>query len=128
MADYSFQVRDLGDTVAAMTHGQFDELSDYLLNSHGMYLSRRPGTGSVEAPAAASLTGGYSVYLENYPPANKIQVIKTIRETSGAGLGEAKQASENLPARIVFDRSHDEAERVRKAFAERGAICSIRTV
>ena len=58
--------------------------------------------------------------------ANKIQVIKVIRELTGLGLREAKAAAEELPSKIKEGISKDEAAQVRAKLEEAGAKVDVK--
>ena len=53
--------------------------------------------------------------------AEKIKVIKVVRELTGLGLKEAKALVEGAPATIKEGLSKDEAENLKKAIEEAGA-------
>ena len=54
--------------------------------------------------------------------ANKIAVIKAVRTATGLGLKEAKDLVESAPAKIKEGVSKDDAEALKKAFEEAGAV------
>ena len=53
--------------------------------------------------------------------ANKINVIKVVREITGLGLKEAKDLVDNPPKPIKEGASKDEAEEIKKKVEEAGA-------
>jgi large subunit ribosomal protein L7/L12 len=56
----------------------------------------------------------------------KINVIKVVREVTGLGLKEAKDATENTPSVIKESASKEEAEEIKKKFEEAGATCELK--
>ena len=58
--------------------------------------------------------------------ANKINVIKVVREVTSLGLKEAKDLVEAAPKAIKEGVNKDEAEKIKKAFAEVGATVEIK--
>jgi large subunit ribosomal protein L7/L12 len=56
----------------------------------------------------------------------KINVIKAVREVTSLGLKEAKDLVEGAPATIKEGVSKDEAESIKKKFAEAGAEVTIK--
>ncbi len=54
--------------------------------------------------------------------ANKIAVIKAVRTATGLGLKEAKDLVESAPAKIKEGVSKEDAEALKKAFEEAGAV------
>ena len=58
--------------------------------------------------------------------ANKIKVIKVVRELTGLGLKEAKEAVESAPKIIKEGASKEEAEEIKAKFEEQGAKVKIK--
>lgn len=52
--------------------------------------------------------------------ANKIQVIKVVKDATGKGLKEAKDLVDNLPATLKEDIKKEEAEELKKKIEEAG--------
>ena len=57
---------------------------------------------------------------------NKIGVIKVVREVTSLGLKEAKDLVEGAPKPIKEGVSKDEAENIKKKFAEAGATVEVK--
>ena len=60
------------------------------------------------------------------PGANKINVIKVVRELTGLGLKEAKELVDNPPKPVKEGVSKEEAEEVKKKLAEAGAEVEVK--
>jgi large subunit ribosomal protein L7/L12 len=58
--------------------------------------------------------------------ANKINVIKAVREVTSLGLKEAKELVEGAPKPIKEGVNKDEAEAIKKKFVEAGATVEIK--
>jgi large subunit ribosomal protein L7/L12 len=58
--------------------------------------------------------------------ANKINVIKAVREVTSLGLKEAKDLVDGAPKPIKEDVSKEEAETIRKKFTEAGATVEVK--
>lgn len=58
--------------------------------------------------------------------AEKIKVIKVVREITGLGLKEAKELVDNAPKTIKEGISKDDAEAMAAKFKEVGATCEIK--
>ena len=58
--------------------------------------------------------------------AEKIKVIKVVREITGLGLKEAKELVDNAPKTIKEAISKDDAEALAAKFKEVGATCEIK--
>ena len=57
--------------------------------------------------------------------ANKINVIKVVRELTALGLREAKELVEGAPTSVKEDATKDEAEEMKKKLEEVGATVGI---
>jgi large subunit ribosomal protein L7/L12 len=76
------------------------------------------GAGGGEAAAAEQTE--FDVVMNSFG-AQKIKVIKAVRELTGLGLKEAKAMVESAPAKIKEGVSKDDAEAAKAAFEEVGA-------
>ena len=77
-----------------------------------------------DAPAAEEKTEFTPVLAEF--GANKIQVIKVVREITGLGLKEAKDLVDNCPKPIKENISKDEADEIAKKLTDAGAKVEIK--
>jgi large subunit ribosomal protein L7/L12 len=80
--------------------------------------------GAAAAPAAEEKTE-FSVVLQA-AGANKINVIKVVREVTSLGLKEAKDLVDSAPKPVKEGVSKDEAEAIRKKFADAGATVEVK--
>ena len=76
------------------------------------------------APAAEEKTE-FDVILTGFG-ANKLNVIKVVRELTGLGLKDAKDMVEGAPKAVKEGVSKDEAEKVKAALTEAGATVEIK--
>ncbi len=84
------------------------------------------GPAAAAAPAAAAEEKTeFDVILADIG-ANKINVIKVVRELTGLGLKEAKDLVEAAPKAVKEAVSKDEAEGVKKKLEEAGAKAEIK--
>lgn len=86
-----------------------------------------PGAGggaAAAAPAAEEKTE-FSVVLTAVG-ANKINVIKAVREVTSLGLKEAKDLVDGAPKPIKEGVNKDEAEAIRKKFTDAGATVEVK--
>ncbi|BCD67402.1 50S ribosomal protein L7/L12 [Nitratiruptor sp. YY09-18] len=81
--------------------------------------------GGAEGGAAAEEKSEFDVVLTDAGP-KKINTIKVIRQVTGLGLKEAKEAAENTPTTIKEGVSKEEAEELKKQFEEAGAKVEIK--
>ena len=82
------------------------------------------------APAAAGAAdeeeqSEFDVVLKEFG-ANKIAVIKIVREITGLGLKEAKELVDAAPKSIKEGVAKDEAEEIKKKVEEAGAVVEIK--
>jgi large subunit ribosomal protein L7/L12 len=82
------------------------------------------GAAAAAAPAAEEKTE-FSVIL-TAAGANKINVIKAVREVTSLGLKEAKDLVDGAPKPIKEGVNKDEAEAIRKKFTDAGATVEIK--
>src|SRR5216117_1282407 len=84
-----------------------------------------PAAGGAAAAAPAEEKTEFSVVLTAVG-GNKIGVIKVVREITSLGLKEAKDLVEGAPKPVKEGVSKDEAENIKKKFAEAGATVEIK--
>jgi large subunit ribosomal protein L7/L12 len=82
------------------------------------------GPAAAAAPAAEEKTE-FSVVL-TVIGANKINVIKAVREVTSLGLKEAKDLVDGAPKPIKEGVSKDEAETIKKKFTDAGATVEVK--
>jgi len=82
------------------------------------------GGAAVAAPAAVEQTE-FSVVLTG-AGANKIGVIKVVREITNLGLKEAKDLVDGAPKELKAGATKDEAEAIKKKLVEAGATVEIK--
>ena len=80
--------------------------------------------GGAAAPAAEEKTE-FDVILASFG-ANKLGVIKAVREITGLGLKDAKDLVESAPKAIKEGASKVECENIKKALEEAGATVEIK--
>ena len=83
------------------------------------------------APAAGAVAGGaaeekssFNVVLKEVG-ANKIQVIKVVRDVTGLGLKEAKDLVDGAPKTVKEGVSKEEAEEIKEKFTAAGAVIEL---
>jgi len=82
-----------------------------------------PAAGAAAAPAEEQTE--FNVILTDVG-ANKINVIKAVREVTSLGLKEAKDLVEGAPKAIKEGATKDEAAAIKKKFEEAGAKVEIK--
>ena len=81
-----------------------------------------PAAGA--AVAAAEEKSSFDVVLKD-AGANKIQVIKVVRDITGLGLKEAKDLVDGAPKTVKEGASKEEAEEMKAKFTEVGAVVEL---
>ncbi|MGB7763364.1 MAG: 50S ribosomal protein L7/L12 [Bryobacteraceae bacterium] len=82
------------------------------------------GGGAAAAPAAEEKTE-FTVVLTAVG-ANKINVIKAVREVTSLGLKEAKDLVDGAPKPVKEGVSKEEAETIKKKFVDAGATVEVK--
>jgi large subunit ribosomal protein L7/L12 len=83
------------------------------------------GGGAAAGAAPAEEKTEFTVVLKEVG-ANKINVIKAVREVTSLGLKEAKDLVDGAPKAIKEGVSKDEAETIRKKFTDAGATVEVK--
>ena len=83
-----------------------------------------PVAGGAAAGAEASEKSSFDVVLKD-AGANKIQVIKVVRDATGLGLKEAKELVDGAPKTVKEGASKEEAEELKAKFTEVGAVIEL---
>ena len=117
----SEKITALIEEVKGLTVLELSELVHALAEEFGVPAAAMaaPAAGGAAAPAAEEKTE-FDVVLAEIG-AEKIKVIKAVREITGLGLAEAKAAVEAAPKAIKEGVSKDEAEELKKKLEEAGA-------
>ena len=117
------------DAISEMTVIELKELLDAFEEKFGV---------TAAAPVAAAAAGGpvaaapaeeekdeFDVILTE-AGAQKIQVIKVVRELTSLGLKEAKDLVDGAPKAVKEGVSKEEAETIRKKFTDAGATVEVK--
>jgi len=122
-------IKKLASELVKLTVLEVNELKNILKDEYGI----EPAAAAV-AVAAAPAEGGaaaadegkseYDVILKD-TGAQKIAVIKAVKEATGLGLGEAKAIVDGAPATVKEKVKKDEAEAMKKALEEAGATVDL---
>src|SRR5262249_33452964 len=132
MAVTAEQIQQVKDILGQMTVMQIAELTKALEDSWGVKaapVAVAAGAGAGPAAgggaAAAAEQTEFTVVLAK-AGANKIGVIKAIREITNLGLKEAKDLVDGAPKTIKEGVAKGEAEDIKKKLAEAGATVEIK--
>ena len=129
---WSDQTKQLGDSIVKLTLMQAKELADYLKEVYGIepaaggaVMMAGPAAGGAAPAAVAEEKSSFNVILTGFG-ANKIQVIKVVRELTGLGLKEAKELVDGVPKPLKENVSKEDAEAAKKKLEEAGATVEIK--
>jgi large subunit ribosomal protein L7/L12 len=115
-------IKTIGDQLVELTVKEVSELASYLKETYGI----EPAAAAVVAgPAAggaapAAEKTNFDVVLKA-AGANKLQIVKLVKELTGLGLKEAKDVVDGAPKTIKEGLPKDEAENLKKQLVEAGA-------
>ena len=130
---WSGDIKDIGDKIAALTVSKAVELGDYLEEVHKIKPAAGGGGGGpmiqqqAAAPEKAAEPTEFRVMLEGVAdPAKKINVIKVVREITGLGLKEAKDLVEQAPKPVKENLSKEDAAKLEKQLTDGGAKASVK--
>lgn len=122
-------IKKLAEELVKLTVLEVNELKNVLKDEYGI----EPAAAAV-AVAAGPAAGGeaaadegkseYDVVLKD-AGAQKIAVIKAVKEATGLGLGEAKAIVDGAPATVKENVAKDDAEAMKKALEEAGATVEL---
>ena len=121
-------VKKIAEELVKLTVLEVNELKNVLKDEYGI-----EPAAAVAAVAAAPADGGaaaadekseYNVVLKD-AGAQKIAVIKAVKEATGLGLGEAKAIVDGAPATVKEKVAKDEAEALKKSLEEAGATVEL---
>lgn len=124
------KVEELVEKISALTLGEAAELKKALEDKFGvtaaapiMMAGAMPAAGG--AAAAAEEKTEFDVELTD-GGANKLNVIKVVRELTGLGLKEAKDMVDGAPKVIKEGATKEDAEGIKKKLEEAGAKVTLK--
>jgi large subunit ribosomal protein L7/L12 len=121
-------VKKLAEELTKLTVLEVNELKTILKDEYGIepaaaaVAAQGPAAGA-EAPAEDAKSE-YDVVLKD-AGAQKVAVIKAVKDITGLGLGEAKAIVDGAPKTVVEKVKKEEAEAHKKALEEAGATVEL---
>lgn len=122
-------IKAMAESLVNLTVKEVNELAKILKDEYGIEPAAAavavaaPGAGGA-GPAAEEKTS-FDVILKD-AGANKLAVVKLVKELSGLGLKEAKDVVDKAPAPIKEGVPKDEAESLKAQLTEAGATIEIK--
>ncbi|SRR6056297_3789012 len=118
---------ELLDTIGEMTVLELSEFVDAFKDKFNVTAMAAPvaAAGGGAAAEAAEEKDEFDVILTG-PGDKKIQVIKAVREITGLGLKEAKEAVDTAPTALKEGVTKEEAEEVQAKIEEAGGSVELK--
>jgi len=118
---------DILEAVSAMSVMDLNDLVKAFEEKFGVSAAAMaaPAAGGAAAGAAVEEQTEFNVVLDTFG-ANKVGVIKAVREITGLGLKEAKDLVDGAPKTVKEAVSKADAEAAVKKLVEAGATASIK--
>ena len=118
-------IEELIEKIDKLTVAELAELVKAIEEKYGVsaVAAAAPAAGAAGA-AAAEEKSSFDVILKD-AGANKIQVIKVVRDATGLGLKEAKDLVDGAPKTVKEGVSKEEAEELKAKFEEAGATIEL---
>ena len=119
------KIEKLIEEIDALTVVELNDLVKAIEEKYGVsaVAAAAPAAGA-GAGAAAEEKSSFNVVLKE-AGANKIQVIKVVRDATGLGLKEAKELVDGAPKTVKEGASKEEAEALKAKFDEVGATVEL---
>ena len=114
------------DELSALTVFEAAELSKMLEEKWGVSAAAPVAAAAAGAPAAAAEEKTAFDVILAAAGAQKINVIKVVRELTGLGLKEAKDLVEGAPKPVKTGVSKEDAESMKKKLTEAGATVEVK--
>ena len=123
-------IKAIAEELVNLTVKEVNELATILKDEYGI----EPAAAAV-AVAAAPAGGGEAAAAEEKTSfdvvlkevgAAKLQVVKAVKEACGLGLKEAKELVDGAPSTLKEGMSKAEAENLKKAIEEAGAVVELK--
>ena len=130
VAEFSSETKEMGDKIAEMTLKQAKELSDYLKEAHGIEPAAGGGVvmaagGGGGEEAAPEEKTEFDVVLTGFGD-KKLNVVKVVKNLTGASLMEAKKMVEGVPATLKEGVAKEEADKIKAEIEEAGGSVELK--
>lgn len=121
-------LKKLAEELTKLTVLEVNELKTILKDEYG--IEPAAAVAAVAAPAAgdgaavADEKSEFDVVLKD-AGAQKVAVIKAVKDLTGLGLGEAKALVDGAPKTVVEKAKKEDAEKAKKALEDAGATVEL---
>ncbi len=116
-------VKTLAENLVGLTVKEVQELAEFLKTEYGIEPAAATVVASADgggAAAAAEEKTSFDVILKA-PGANKLSIVKIVKELTGLGLKEAKDLVDGAPKAIKEGVDKGTAEEIKTKLADAGA-------
>jgi len=119
-------VKTLAESLVSLTVKEVQELAEFLKSEYGIEPAAATVVASAEGagPAAAEEKTSFDVILKS-PGANKLGIVKIVKELTGLGLKEAKELVDGAPKPIKEGVDKATSEEIKTRLTEAGADVEI---
>ena len=123
-------IKAIAEELVNLTVKEVQELKTVLKDEYGIEpaaaaVAVAAGPAAGGAAEAAEEKSSFDVVLAEVGGA-KLQVVKAVKEACGLGLKEAKDLVDGAPSTLKEGLSKDEAENLKKAIEEAGAVVELK--
>jgi len=130
VAEFSAETKEMGDKIADLTLKQAKELSDYLKEAHGIEPAAGGGAvmvaaGPADAGPAEEEKTEFDVVLTGFGD-KKLNVVKVVKNLTGASVMEAKKMVEGVPATLKEGVAKEEADKIKGEIEEAGGAVELK--
>ena len=121
----SEKIEKMLEEIDSLTVVELSELVKGIEEKYGVTAAAvaAPAAGA-GAGAAAEEKSSFNVVLKE-AGANKIAVIKVVRDVTGLGLKEAQELVDGAPKTVKEGAAKEEAEEIKAKFTEAGAVIEL---
>jgi large subunit ribosomal protein L7/L12 len=123
-------LKKLAEQLTGLTVLEVNELKNILKDEYGIEPAAAavavagPAAGGDAGAGAADEKSEYDVVLKD-AGAQKVAVIKAVKDLTNLGLGEAKALVDGAPKTILEKAAKDDAEKAKKALEDAGATVEL---
>ncbi len=123
-------LKKLAEQLTGLTVLEVNELKTILKDEYGIEPAAAavavagPAAGGDAGAAAADEKSEYDVVLKD-AGAQKVAVIKAVKDLTGLGLGEAKAIVDGAPKTVLEKAAKEDAENAKKTLEEAGATVEL---
>ena len=121
-------IKSIGDQLVGLTVKEVSELAQYLKDEYKI----EPAAAAVAVAGPAAGGGEAAIVQTSFDVilkasgANKLQVVKLVKELTGLGLKEAKDLVDGAPKPLKEGVSKEDAENLKQQLTEAGAEVEVK--